>query len=279
MAISPDFPNPQQRPGKATLYTLAISHPGLAVIGMLSHAGVEHDVVELWPGTHPVALRLRGFAGPTVPALRWGSRRLQNSREIARLIDQQVPTRPLFPRAGPDRARVERAEAWGEETFQELPRRIFRFVAAQSPAVRRWLAATAGVPLPNLVARERRVARAFADRSAATGETVRADIARLPLHLDYVGELLDSGVIGGEVPNAADFQIAATIRSLQGIGDLAEFIDRHPVARWAAHVLPTLPGPCPSALPADWTLTLRTAPILRPEPPTEPHRPCAGSPT
>ena len=68
----------------ATLYSLSLSHPSLAVRGMLRRKGIPHRVVQLVPGFHPVALRGLGFPGTTVPALVVDGRRIQGSREISR---------------------------------------------------------------------------------------------------------------------------------------------------------------------------------------------------
>jgi glutathione S-transferase len=238
------------------LYTLCISHPGLAVRGMLVHKDIDHKVVELWPGTHPLALRLRGYTGSTVPALRIGGRRLQDSRAIARALEELAPEPALFPTHARRRREVVDAERWGAEIFQEVPRRIFRLLCAREPDVRRWLGETAGIPLPGLVAREALLARRFARQSGADEEAVRADLERLPRQLDYIAMLVGLGVLGGEQPNAADFQIAATVRSLQGLGDIGPFIDRHDAVRWAKSVVPALPGPCPPRLPGEWLAPL-----------------------
>lgn len=240
----------------ARLYTLCISHPGLAVRGMLEHKGIDHKVIEIWPGTHPAMIRLRGFTGSTVPALQIGGRRYQHSLKISQALDELVAEPALFPADAKRRREVVAAEQWGAETLQSVPRRIFRYLCAHDAGVRRWLAETAGIPAPGLVARDGLLARRFAKVSGAEADTVRADLAALPMHLDYVVDLIDLGVLGGESPNAADFQIAASLRSLQGIGDVSSYVSAHRASRWANAVLPPLPGPCPAALPAEWLAPL-----------------------
>lgn len=61
---------------EATLYSLELSHPALAAHRMLEVKSVDHRVVNLLPGLHPVPLRRGGFPGPTVPALRIDGRRI-----------------------------------------------------------------------------------------------------------------------------------------------------------------------------------------------------------
>ena len=90
-----------------------------------------------------------------------------------------------------------------------MPRRLFRFMAAHHYEVRRWLAVdVTGVPLGGLVARPSLQARAFARAVGADEAAVRADLAALGGHLAEVERLRAEGVLGGDEPNAADFQIA-----------------------------------------------------------------------
>src|SRR5688500_3890187 len=175
---------------------------------MLRRKGVPHRVVQLVPGFHPVALRGLGFPGPTVPALVIDGRRIQGSRVISKELDELRPDPPLFPREPEARRRVEDAERWGEEVLQNAPRVLFRFMAAHHYEVRRWLAVdVTGVPLGGVVARPSLQARLFARASGANAATVRATIDALGGHLAEVERLRAAGVIGGDEPNAADFQI------------------------------------------------------------------------
>lgn len=237
----------------ATLYSLAVSHPALAARGMLAYKGIDHRVVNVVPGTQPVVLRVLRFPRYTVPALVIDGRRIQGSREISRALDELRPEPPLFPRDATARRRVEEAERWGEQVLQNVPRRIFRWMAAHHYVVRRWLAVdAAGIPLGALLARPSLQARLFARAVGADDATIRADLAALGAHLAEVERLRDAGVIGGTQPNAADFQIASSLRSIAKLGDLAPYVEDHPAIRWATTVVPPLPGPVPSVLPPEW---------------------------
>ena len=238
-----------------TLYSLRVSHPALAVRAMLEHKAIEHRVVELFPGFQPL-VRAIGFSGYTVPALALGRRRIQGSRQISRALDVVRPEPALFPRDPEARRRVEEAERWGEEVLQEVARRIFRWTLANEYEARRWLAGVSGMPGGAAIARPAFQARAFARHAGATDDAVRAHIAALPEHLAEVERLRADGVIGGAAPNAADFQIATSLRSLEGIGDLAPHIASHPAIVWAGTVVPALPGPVPPAIPQDWLAPL-----------------------
>ena len=129
-------------------------------------------------------------------------------------------------------------------------------MAVEHEDTRGWLAEAAGVPFGRLLARPAFQARWFAHDSGADGAAVRADLAALPAHLAEIERLRAEGTIGGAEPNVADFQIAASLRALEAIGDLAP-LTRHPAFGWAASVLPPLPGPPPPGLPAEWLEPVR----------------------
>src|SRR3954470_21314796 len=113
---------------------MAVSHPAQAARAMLEHKGIEYELVSVMPGSQPVALRLAGFRGRTVPALKLDGRKVQGSLAISRALEELQPDPPLFP---PDRREaVEEAEAWGERELQPLPRRFFRWGAAHRQHVR-----------------------------------------------------------------------------------------------------------------------------------------------
>jgi glutathione S-transferase len=210
-------------------------------------------VVNVVPGMQPLVMRVLRFPRYTVPALVIDGRRIQGSREISRALDELQPDPPLFPSDATARRRVEEAERWGEQELQNVPRRIFRWMAANHYIVRRWLATdAAGVPCGAVLARPSLQARMFARAVGAGDAAVRADLAALGDHLAEVERLRGAGVIGGAEPNAADFQIASSLRSIAKFGDLAPYLEDHPAVRWATTVVPPLPGPVPSVLPHEW---------------------------
>jgi glutathione S-transferase len=87
---------------------------------MLERKRIEHEVVDLLPGFHPVQLRTAGFRGGTVPALRIQGRRIRGSRSISRALEALQSDPPLFP-AEPGRAPVADRPA-GELAMRVLPR-------------------------------------------------------------------------------------------------------------------------------------------------------------
>src|SRR5215212_6073685 len=91
---------------------------------MLEHKGVEYRRIDLVTAVHRTILRALGFPRKTVPAVKLDGAKIQGTTEIALALDALIPSSALFP-ADPDRRReVEKAEAWGEEVFQPVPRRL-----------------------------------------------------------------------------------------------------------------------------------------------------------
>ena len=134
----------------AKLYSLATSHPAHAARAMLERKGIEHEVVDMLPGMHPLVLRAAGFRGGTVPALKLDGAKVQGSLRISRALERAKAQPPLFPDDPGRRRAVEAAEAWGEGELQPVPRRIFRWGTVRQQELRRWLGELAGVPLPGL---------------------------------------------------------------------------------------------------------------------------------
>lgn len=236
-----------------TLYVLSFSHPARAARLMLERAEIEHDVVRLPPGFHSVLLRARGFGGGTVPALRLDGRRVQGSSEIARAIEALGPPGILFPTDPVRRARVEEAERWGEEVLQPVPRRLFRWGVAGNADLRRRLAEISRLPAPSVTGiLMKPVAAHFAKKSNGYDETVRADMERLPSMLDRVDAWIDDGTIGGEAPNAADYQIGLSVRVMLVLEDLRPAVEGRPAEELAMRISPKYPGKAPPFLPEAW---------------------------
>lgn len=231
----------------ATLYWFELSNPSQAVRLMLEHKRIPYVTRDLVPGLHRVQVRAAGFRGSTVPALRLNGRRVQGSLRISRELERVRPDPPLFP---PERRRaVEEAESWGESTLQPVTGRVFHWALANDQAPREWLARSVGVPAPGLVARAGTpLARVFA--SDAPADAVRRDLRDLPRMLDHVDALIEAGTIGN-VPTAADFQIATTVREVMSFEALAPLVAGRPAAALALRILPEWPE-SPVRLPRAW---------------------------
>ncbi len=234
------------------LYSVSLSPPGVAAHLMLDHKGVEHSVINLLPAVHAIVLRGLGFGGSRVPALKINREKVQGSRIISQYLEQLYPEPPLFPADPIDRAAVEAAEEWGELVFQPVPRQIFRWLAANSQTVRRWLAdEVIGMPAPGPMAvLQQPIAAVMSHVDGANEAALRTHLTTIPEHLDHVDSLIADGAIGQAEPNAADFQIATTVRLLLNFTDLRALQQPRPAVDLALRLVPDFPGPIPAGLPS-----------------------------
>jgi glutathione S-transferase len=232
------------------LYVMPISNAAAAGAAMVAHKRIPHRLIRLMPGLHPILLRFAGFKGFTVPALELGGRKVQGSRQIARVLDELSPERPLFPHEPGLRARVEEAERWGDQVLQPVPRRFFRHLLLVSERARLWM----GTEILRMPAARvmgvlfMPVIRQLARKSRADEARVRQDMARLPELLDHVDGLIADGTIGAADPNAADFQILASVGVLRAFADLAHHVRGRPCEAAARRLYPDWP-PLPRGLP------------------------------
>jgi glutathione S-transferase len=238
----------------ATIYVVPGSHPSMAGRLMLERKQLDYRRVDLLPAIHKPALRVLGFRGTTVPALRIDGRRIQGTLTISRALDELRPDPPLFPSDPDRRARVEEAEAWGEAVLQPVPRRLSWWALARDRPSLRSFAEGARLHVPlglairtsaPIIAIERRL-------NTATDAQVKADIAALPGLLDHVDELLGGGVLGGAEPNAADYQIATSVRLLLCFDDLRASIEARPAGPYALSLCPQFPGRVGRVIPPGW---------------------------
>jgi glutathione S-transferase len=243
------------------LYGIPFSHPVLAVRGMLAFKGLTYRYVELLAGGHPPALWALGFRRGTVPAIRLpDGRRVQGSLAIAQALEQFAPSPSLYPAESTAHAAVSDAERWGEAVLQPIPRRLIRWGLSHHLSQRQWFADVAS-PLPaprvaGLVLTP--LAPVFAGVARASDRQVRQDLDHLPHLLDHVDRLIADGVLGADQLNAADFQIAPSIRVLLAMADTAPLLANRPAAALALRVVPAC-TPIPAAVPADWVPASTTA--------------------
>jgi glutathione S-transferase len=231
-----------------TLYGTQPSPPTHSVRLMLDSKGLEHKDVWLLPGLHPALLRTRGFRGGTVPAIKIDGRRLQESRAISRALDELKPDPPLFPADPEKRLEVEEAERWGDEVLQDVPRRIVRWLSVHRPETRVMIAKEIGVPLPKLAAWVNAPTARYMANKVDSNREIRNAIGMVGEVLDHVDELIDERVIGGEMPNAADFQIATSVRALLTVRDLDRATRGRPATDHAMRLVPEFGNDFPAGL-------------------------------
>jgi len=227
-----------------SLYVLVASHPCIAAELMLDRKGLAYRRVELPALASRALLRAMRFPRPTAPALRLGGRRVQGSREISRALEELRPDPPLFPSRADLGPRVEEAERWGEEVLQDAARRIeiWGLRRDRSGVEAQLRASTLPVP-PRLGARLSGPALWLYQRITRAGEeSVRRDLAGLPAMLDRIDRWVNEGVLGAEEPNAADFQIAPSVRLLMTMEDLRPSIETRPAGSLARRLVPEYPS-------------------------------------
>lgn len=226
---------------------------------MLDLKGIPFKRVDLMPVISKARLRLAGFDGITVPALKIEGRKVQGSREIARELDGVRPEPPLFPSDPAVRAEVEAAEFWGDQTLQAVARRILwnALRRDRAPLASYSEGSHMGVPVGLAVKTGQPLVALSARLNEATDEHVRADLAALPGMLQRIDDWIAAGVLGGEQLNAGDYQVATSVRLLMTLEDLRPFIESRPAGRLAMRVDPSYPGSAPPILPATWLEPLR----------------------
>jgi glutathione S-transferase len=204
-------------------------------------------------------LRSLGFPSRTVPALRVGRCKVQGSRAISAALEELKPDPRLFPAEAAVRREVEEAERWGEEVLQDATRRIvvrglrrdWRSVANQLAGAR----AIQGARLlvgPTISARTSGLTVAwYARLVGAQDEAVRNDLFALVGMLDRIDAWIAAGVLGGDPPNAADFQIATSLGQLMTIEELRASIGPRTAGRLSLRLVPEYPGHSAGVLPQD----------------------------
>ena len=114
----------------ATLYGIPGSHAVRAGELMLEHKGIDFRRVNFLPGPHRVLVRVKGFKGDRVPAVKFeDGRRAQGTRELPRVLDELVPE----PRLVPDDPRALEAERWADDVLQQWARRMVASAGAHDP--------------------------------------------------------------------------------------------------------------------------------------------------
>jgi glutathione S-transferase len=241
----------------AKLYGVPASHPVAAVEKALQLKGIDYKRVDLVPVFHKLAQKLR-FGSSTVPGLVLADgRKVTGSVAIMRLLDEVAPEPALLPADPEMRAKVQAAEEWGDRVLQSLVRRVIWTALGENTGAQASYSAgvklTPPVPAPMAKLSGGTVAWAEKRIHRANPGGVKADLADLPRHLDRVEAWLEDGVLGSVPPNAADLQIAAGLRLLMTVDDVAEIIEPRPAGAYALRVFPDHQGRIPKgALPAAW---------------------------
>jgi glutathione S-transferase len=232
------------------LYVIPGSHPSMAARLMLDHRGVAYKRTDLLSPMHRAVLRVVGFPGITVPALRSDGQKVQGTGAIARWLDSTKPGPPLVPEDDELRRRVEEAEAWADEDLQAPIRRLAWWAMKRDRSgVASFLqGARLGLPVPILARTAGPFIKAAARANDVTDERCRADMAAFPAAFDRIDGYIADGTIGGETLNVADYQIGTSIRLLMCFEDFRPSLEARPAGQHALRVAPEFPGRVPPVL-------------------------------
>jgi glutathione S-transferase len=239
----------------AVLYAIPASHPCAAVERALQLKQIPYRRSELIPVASRVQQRLRFRAG-TVPGVVFDDgTRVAGSRAIVRELERRVPAPALLPDDREVRAGVERAEEWGEQVLQPVARRILWAALRRAPTAVQSYAEGAKLPIPTAAARASApLVALLAQRVNGAGDAaVRADLGSLETHLGRVDGWIADGTLGGAEPNAADLQLAASLRLLMTVEDVRPLLDGRPAGALARRWFASYPGSTPGGtLPRSW---------------------------
>jgi len=229
---------------------------------MLAHKGIPFKRTDLFPVISKGVVRALGFPGKTVPAIKIDGDKVQGSRPIARELDRVQPEPALFPADPKRRTAVEEAERFGDEELQHPIRQIVWWAFKQNKAPLRSFSegARLGIPIGIALRTAGPIVALSARFNEASDENVRTDLAKLGEMLQRVDDLIAAGTLDGEQLNAADFQIAPSLRLAMTFQDLRPLIDARPAGKLARRVVPNFAGDFPPVLPPAWLEPLRGVP-------------------
>ncbi len=231
-----------------TVHVLPPSHPCLAVEAALKLKGLEYERVALQPGPHVEEMAaIYGEGKTTVPGMVVDGEPVHGSRAIYEKLDALAAEPALLS----DDA-VQEAEAWGDRELQDLGRRLPWCAMHFRPEAMGTFGGAEPLDPPGTDFALKYI-RASWKYHRISAVKLAEDLTGLPEKLDHVDALIAEGVIGGEQPNAADLQIASTLRILLCLEDLAPLMTGRPLEELARRLFPDYPGRVPAgAFPAGW---------------------------
>jgi glutathione S-transferase len=243
------------------LYVIPGSHACRSAMLMLEHKQLPYQRVDIVTLLHPLVARLHGFdargekrtAGGrrtlglrlgdrlgTVPGLAAGDERISTNYGIARFLDEHHPEPPLLPAEPEQRAAVEEAERWANETLQMAARRIPGAALLRDPVA---LSRSTGNGRLGYLLYKRaltrrvifpRLFRAF----AVSASPERDPVSELPAMLDRIDAWIKDGVLGGSQLNVADFMVAPSLALILYRPDVLPMFEGRPALELVDRLLP-----------------------------------------
>ena len=234
-----------------TLHGVPFSHPVLTVEAALRHKGLEFERTDLQVGDHgDQVAAIYGEGARTVPGVLIDDEPVHGSVAILRRLEELVPEPAIYPAGVADQVRE--TEEWGSEVVQSMARH-FAFGALHFRPESMGSFAGGGALDPAATDFAITYVRRAWRHVGITAAGLAEQLASMPGVLDRTDELADAGVVGGEQPTAADFQLGSSFRLMLGLGDVAPLLEGRAAARIAERWFPDYPGQVPAgAFPAGW---------------------------
>jgi glutathione S-transferase len=244
------------------LYVIPGSHACRSAMLMLEHKGIRYRRIDIVTLLHPLVAKLHGFdaggqtrsAGGrrtsglrlgdrlgTVPGLAADGQRISTNHGIARFLDKHNHEPPLFPADPAQRALVEEAERWANETLQMDARRILAAAMVRDPAAfSRWSAdGRLGYLLYKPALARRLILPRILGRAFAVSPNPERDPAtELPAMLDRIDAWIAEGVLDGEELNVADFMVAPSLALILYRPDVLPMFEGRPCLELVDRLLP-----------------------------------------
>jgi glutathione S-transferase len=238
----------------ATLFVVPLSHPCMTVRGALDLKGIafeEESVPMTEHRNHGDAVEQRfGEGRRKVPVLVLDGEDIHGSTTILRRLEEIEPSNPLYPEPIADAVRE--AETWGDEVIQETARRLPFAALHFRPGAMGTFAGGDELDPAGCDFAMSYVRAAWKDLEM-TAVSVCELLAGLPAEIEKIESFAAEGLIDGDSPTAADFQIAPSARLLLNIGDLRPMLEGTAAERIAMRFFPDYPGDIPAgALPPSW---------------------------
>jgi glutathione S-transferase len=241
---------------RLVLHVVPFSHPCLAVSAALDRLGHEYETVELVTGQQGDEVeRVYGEGRRTVPGLLVDDEPVHGSATILARIDELNPDAGLYP--AESAAAIREAEAGIVEDLQTTARVLVFGALHFRPES---MGTFAGMPQldPPGVDFAIKAMRASWRYLGITAERAHATLRELPAQLDAVEALRDAGVVGGERPTAADFQLGSSLHLLVQIGDVRPLVEERPAAELLALFEPGKGDVPAGAFPPGWVPPTRS---------------------
>lgn len=236
---------------KLVVHVVPFSHPCLAVTAVLDRHGLEYETVDMVSGTHGDEIeRIYGEGRRTVPAMLVDDEPVHGTTAIFERLDELVDDADLYP--GTVAAAIREAERGIAEDLQSAARNLtFGALYFRPEALGTF--AGAGPLDPAGTDFAIKLARGAWRYIGITAVTLAEALAALPEQLDIVDELIVGGVVGGDDPTAADFQIGSSLHLLMQIGDVRPLIAGRPAETLVDAWFDRGPADIPAgAFPAGW---------------------------